>query len=469
MTQDPRGPADRPDAGVPASGQGSGTRRSPLPLLLGAFLAVAVAVTGVVLVGGNQPFSDPGAAVAPTEAADSPAAPRRTVDPKAARTAALGGLLATRAEALLSRDREAWLATVDPASTEFAARQKSVFDNLEQVPFTSLRFEPAGDGPALETERSRQVGPDAWVTRVMTVYRLADGDDGDVRREQYLTLVQRNGTWLVADDADGERTPDIWDLGPVEVVRGERTLVLGTADRDMLQTVADQADEAASEVDAVWGVQWSRRVVVIVPRDQTEMAELLVRPDETGLDQIAAVTTGEIGSNQQTTADRVIVNPTSFGQLGEVGRAVVLAHEITHVAARASGGSGVPIWLSEGFADYVAYRDRDLSRRQVAGDVLELVARGEGPRALATQADFDPATGQIAPAYSSSWLAVEMIAREWSEQELVELYRTVDGTTASGRPAADPVPVEVAVPQVLGTTLPELEQQWLRYLEDLAG
>ncbi len=317
--------------------------------------------------------------------------------------------------------------TVDAASADFAGRQAEVFDNMAEVPFNNIRFEFGGPGPSLDEARMQQVGPGAWVARVVTVYRLAEADDADVRREAYLTMVNRDGTWLVADDADGGSSKDLWDLGPVNVARGDRSLVLGTADADTLDGIAELSDEAAAQVDSVWGTLWPRKVVILVPRDQSEMATLLMRDDEAGLDQVAAVTTGEVGGDEKTSSDRVIVNPSGFGQLEPLGRDVVLTHEMTHVATRATGSSRVPIWLSEGFADYVAYQRTELSRRQIAGDVLELVADGNGPTSLATQSDFDPATGDIAPAYSSSWLAAEMIARQWSEAELVALYRAVEG------------------------------------------
>jgi hypothetical protein len=426
-----------------------------------------VVLAGVALVSGDLDGRDPDASLSPSD--ESAAAPNRTVDPEAARLSALDGLLVARADALLNRDREGWLGTVDAVSSDFATRQAAVFDNLEKVPFNSIRFEFAGDGPALDESRSQQVGPEAWVARVVTIYRLAEADDADVRREQYLTLVNRDGRWLVADDTDGGASSDIWDLGPVNVVRGKRTLVLGTAKTSMLEQIAAIGDKAATKVDDVWGTHWPRKVVVLVPRDQTEMAKLLMRTDETGLDQIAAVTTGEVRSDPSSSADRVIVNPSGFGRLEALGRDVVLTHEFTHVATRATGGSDVPIWLSEGFADYVAYQKTDLSRRQVAGDVLDLVAQGEGPTRLATDADFDPATGDIAPAYSSSWLAAEMISREWSEEDLVDLYRAVDGAGVAGASDPAPVPVGEAVSSVLGISLTEFEQRWLAYLSELSG
>ncbi len=67
------------------------------------------------------------------------------------------------------------------------------------------------------------MGPDAWVARVSFVYRIADADVADVRRDRYLTFVRRGEDWLVADDKDGGKNLDLWDLGPV-TARARRAL-----------------------------------------------------------------------------------------------------------------------------------------------------------------------------------------------------------------------------------------------------
>lgn len=469
---------------VPLSRPRRDGRATWVLVLLVGVLVVALLAAGLVTRDGPQ--GEGADAVASPSASPPAASPQPssspTVDASVLRLQALDEVLAARSAAILARDRAAWLATVDAAATEFAAQQAAVFDNLGQVPLAQWRYEFAGEGPYLPTERRQALGPRAWVARVVLVYRLADADQADVRREEYLTLVQRDGRWLVADDGDGGSATELWDLGPVQVARGARSLVLGTADAATLEEYVTEVDEAATRVDQVWGQEWPRTVVVQVPRDQAEMALLLLRSDEAGLDQIAAVTTGELGLDQPgTSADRVIVNPAGFAQLGPLGREVVLTHEITHVATRATTTSEVPIWLSEGFADYVAYAGTGLSRDVVAADVLEKVRAGTGPAALPTGSDFDPAVTDIAAAYSGSWLAAELVARTYGQDALVAFYRAVAGgfTAESGTPssnAADPAApsaspsvVEVAFAQVLDTDQATFEQAWREYLAELAG
>lgn len=441
-------------------------RGGGLPWLLAVVLVLGV-VLGAVLLGGRVPGGPAASPPVPVPTSSAAVAQRPTVDPVVEREAALVALLERRSAALLARDPVAWAADVDGGSVDFAARQAAVLANLAAVPVATWRYEYAGAGLPPPPQRRAVLGPESWVARVILVYRLADTDSADVRREQHLTLVRRDGEWLLADDADGPTTKDVWDLGPVAVVRGQRSLVLGTATPQELQSYPALVDAAAARVDAVWGTTWPRVVLVVVPRDQAEMARLLQRNDEVGLEQIAAVTTGEAGLGAAESADRVIVNPAGLGLLDDVGRDVVLTHEITHVATRATGTRDVPIWLSEGFADYVAYQGTDLPRDSVAADVLDQVRAGTGPTALPDVAAFDPVNGDIAPAYSGSWLAVDLLVRTYGEPAVIAFYRAV----AAGTPdplGGSPTPEERAFAEVLGTDQATFELQWQQYLAELA-
>ena len=134
--------------------------------------------------------------------------------------------------------------------------------------------------------------------RVRLTYRL-DGTSTTTDREQYLTVVPRGGRWLLAGDTDASENGfdtqrDLWDLGPVRVVRGDRGLVLADArgaDRSQVRRLAEEADQAVEDVDRLWRRDWAHGAVVLLPRTQKAMATL-IGSDGEGLPQIAAVTTG---------------------------------------------------------------------------------------------------------------------------------------------------------------------------------
>lgn len=401
------------------------------------------------------------AVTAPSGPTSAPAL-RSTPDADEARAMAVTELLQTRAAAILDGDEAAWLSTLDPQSS-FRDQQVKVFANLRDVPFGHVSFELAGVAPALSPARQADLGDSAWVARVVADYRIKDFDRTPTQSEVYLTAVRRGDRWYLTSDTDGQSAVQPWDLGRVRVVRGERVIAVGTADTAALRGYAAAGDRAVSRVSRVWGTGWPQRAVLLVPRTQGEMSRLLARSD--GLDQIAAVTTGELGDDGSAGSDRVVINPSAFSRLGDVGQRVVLTHEMTHVAVRSSTSAPVPIWLSEGFADYVGYQGVGLGRRTVAADLLALQRQGEGFTRLPTDEDFDPAATTIAPSYSASWLACSLLADRYGRAKLVRLYRTA-ATDASSDP--DTALVE-AFQGVLDTTQDDFTKRWLRYLDQLSG
>ncbi|MDT3399050.1 hypothetical protein RKE29_20780 [Streptomyces sp. B1866] len=374
-------------------------------------------------------------------------------------------MLDARAAAVRGRDADAFLATVDRAGTAFRAAQRRTFANLAAVPLRSFSYRLVRTGefpPALGGGRR-------LAATVELGYRLAGYDTAPVTARQYLTLVSRAGRWYVASDTGrppGGRPPrQLWDQGPVTVVRGAHSLVLGVLgggrDEAALRRVAAAADRAVPAVGAVWPDRWARRVVVEVPASLDGMAALLgAAPGD--FRDIAAVTTGELGSRGPVPADRVIVNPEAYDLLGDTGRQVVLTHETAHVATRPVTDDSTPLWLSEGYADWAGYLGSGRTARQAAPELAAAVAAGDVPRGLPSDADFrfgaGPAT--LARAYEGGWLACRMIADRWGADRLAAFYRAV------GR-AREPGPaVRDALRRVLGTDPAAFTARWRAYLTD---
>lgn len=424
---------------------------------------VAVLVAGALWVVGQERGWFAGAGEDTTPAVQAEPLDRR---------AGLEQVLTVRAEAMQVKDRARWLAVLDPADPGLHQAQGAVFDHMHEVAFDLVGYEYTGQSP-LPAGRQNQLGPDAWVATVTISYRLAGADTSSVRREQFVTMVLRDRQWYIAGfqdhPADTQPVQDLWELGPVRVTRGERSLVLSDAAGPQ-EAVAAQADRGARLVDEVWGTGWPRTVVVVVPAAPEHMVRLLGRTDAAGLDQIAAVTTGEIGLTYTGIgADRIIVNPSAFERLDATAAQMVMTHEITHVATRSGGGGEVPIWFSEGFADYVAFRSTGLSTWQRAGDVLNLARNGQVPARLPDRDAFDPARGDVAPAYSASYLAVQFMADTHGQDKVLTLFRTVQGTGTRDGITPSAVPVDAAMQKVLGVDLDSFEDQWRTYLRHTAA
>lgn len=352
-------------------------------------------------------------------------------------------VLDRHAAAVLHRDEAAFLADVSDVDPGFRERQRQVFRNLADVPLDSwsYRVESVGTG-----------GDGRPVARVQQGYRLTGYDTTAVTSDAELTLVRRDGRWYVAGDRHDAQ--QLWDQGPVRVVRGVHSLVLGTDGPAVLRSYADAADRAVPAVRRAWGEGWSGRVVVEVPSSPARMAALLHAVPDT-YRGIAAVTTGELGGSSAAPADRVIINPEAFGELSALGRQVVLTHETTHVATRATTTANTPLWLSEGFADWVGYTGTDRTPRQAAPELSRDVAAGKVLRTLPSPADFGTTAGGLAQAYEGAWLACRLIAGEWGDAKLPELYRAV----ATGGP------LDAHLRAVLGIGLDDFTARWRAYVQ----
>ncbi len=379
---------------------------------------------------------EPRAAGAP-RAAPSEAELERVAD--AERLEQVEQLLTARSAAILGRDRTAFLATVDPRATALRARQAAMFDALAAVPLGTWDYRlDQGGGRAADAGLDTRYGPGQWWAPPVTLsYGLAGFDDTPTLDQHHLTFVRRDGGWLLGADDDfdavGGRTPRaLWERGPVVAVRAPGVLALGHKDTSLLRNVAMLASAAIPRVNAVWGEQWGRRVVVVVPSGAAEMASLIDSTQD--FSQIAAVATAEVGDDSGDDAvERILVNPDTFSKLGQLGRRVVLTHEVTHVAARRATGPAVPAWLAEGLADYVGYKDVKVPLSVAAKNLRQDVRSGRLPTGLPADEAFNGGNPALAQAYEQSWLAVRMLVERYGEAELLAFYRAVGASEDTER------------------------------------
>jgi len=429
-------------------------------------LQLLVGVLSLVLLDRQQaPATAPVVAVEQMWPAAVPAVDDRRVE--------VDALLATRSAALLGRDRAAFLATVDPASTELLTRQGALFDALAEVPLEQWAYRILPDTPrAGDTRLDRRYGTGQWWAPGVTLgYSLAKVDTRATVVQHHLTFVLRDSRWLLGADDDfaaiGRATPRaLWDLGPVTAVRAEGTLVLGRPDAvELLRDVAQLTAAAIPKVTDLWGEQWQREVVVVVPTDAAEMAALL--GGDIDLTSIAAVATAELtgGGTYDPAADRILVNPTAFQGLASLGRRVVLTHEVLHVASRRATGPALPAWLAEGLADYVADLDADVPLRVSVRELRRDVRAGRLPERLPVDTDFNGANPKLAQAYEQSWLAVRLLVEQHGEAALLRFYRQI----GAARDIDSATALETAFAAEFATTTEQFISDWRAALQRQLG
>ncbi len=356
-------------------------------------------------------------------------------------------VLDRRAAAVLGHDEKAYAET----------GTRSPYVNLRAVPLADWSYRltalhPDGAGATADAQLS---------------YRIQGYDKAPVTTDRTLTLSRTaDGQWYVTYDRPAKKSAQqLWDQGKVTALKSTHALVLGVGQSGAtLRGYARLADTAVPEVSKAWGTDWTRRVVLLVPGSLNGMAGLLGAP-ASNYRGIAAVTTGEAGGSGQTPADRVILNPEAYAGLGSVGRQVVLTHETTHVATRAHTTAATPLWLSEGYADWIGYLDTGRTPTAAAPELARAVEAGDVPEDLPADKDFgftdDPT--KLAQAYEGGWLACRMIAGHWGEEKLGAFYRAVGAHKERAGAVEDALKTE------LGTTLPDFTARWRDYLTSQLG
>jgi hypothetical protein len=288
-----------------------------------------------------------------------------------------------------------------------------------------------------------------------------------------LTWTQSpGGLELASLTSSGGVTP-LWLTEPLMVSRLPGLVVVGSTKTD-LAPIRRTAERAQTRVkQALPG--WDGHVVVEVPSSQDVLTRILSgAPSE--YDGIAAVTTSTDGSAASSADIHIFLNPEIYGAMDPVAADIVMAHEVVHVATRAPT-TPVPLWWSEGLAEYLAFsgaedsasglgqeqrmrqRLRDRSRAQL---VAALKAGGV-PRELPTSEDFS-GPGRDA-AYESARIACGLLASFDSSHDgsggrrsLVEFQDALAGGVGTGE----------ALRRVFGLSRQSFLARWRTELSRLA-
>lgn len=307
------------------------------------------------------------------------------------------------------------------------------------------------------------LGPDGtWAATVESSWRFAGLDPVPARAELTVTFRADDDGFGVVDLGSGDGAGDaggrlpVWLAGPVEVRRSGDALVLvaeGAGDADRFGRLARAAVDQVREVLP----RWRAGLVVEVPASPERLQEALDAPAG-AYDDVAAVTTTVDGVLAPGAATHVFVNPTVFAGLAAQGAQVVMTHEATHVATEAPT-TEVPLWLLEGFADYVALREVELPIATTAGQVIARVREDGVPRRLPGPSEFDTGTTHLGATYEAAWVACLVLADTGGQARLVDLYRAVSG-------GAD---LDAALRQRYGFGVTGLTRRWQDRLSDLAA
>lgn len=413
-------------------------------------------------------------APAPTPAAE--------VNPfEQARRAGVQDLLDRWAAATRAGDEAALAALFDSAAMpEFLPSEVRRAANLSAVPLSDWGYE-IGTGPEtpVPSDLAEQLqATDVWAPQVYLRYAIAGADQAPTRKPVSLVVARRGDTWALVSDRplpeyDRRTWRGPWDFGPVvarSVSTGDTTsVVIGHSwQQERVDAIVAELVTAVPAVTEMWGTDWSRRAVVLVTADQDEFTEQ-VGDQHSGSDIAAVAVSDAVTPGAETvTGQRVVFSPSAGERLTVASRRAVLRHELTHVATRASTVDGSPMWMLEGFADYVGNRGSGADGgapdvRSVAPTVSAAVAVHGAPTRLPSDADFAAGGERSLAAYESAWTVAAFVADRFGEDRLRELYRHL-----SAGPM-DATVVDERIDTVLGVSTRDLIGQWGAWLTARLG
>jgi hypothetical protein len=448
------------------------TNRAGMRAWLGA--AVAAAILGglaVVTLPGDQPApASQGQAtgVGRPLGAVTPAMPSTvTVDP--ARATAVTELLRGRADALLRRDEKAFLSSIDAyTDQDFIGRQRALFANLAGVPLNTWSYVLHPDDTLDVSSMAATTGADElWAPSVDLRYALTGADLTPTDRSMGYLFARRGSTWYLRSDTAldelGRKTwRGPWDFGPCLVTpTGQGIVLYHPGSEPMADRLSHELDSSVASVTAVWGTGWSQRVALLLPDTPEEMRALVGQgfPVESVV-AVAVADRVEI-PRHVVVGQRVVLSPNGSRALSLASLRVVLRHEITHVAARADTVDGSPMWLLEGFADYVGYRDSGITLAQGAPNLVEVVKNGGPPQNLPEDKDFRGQGRDLDLAYQQAWSVAKFVSDRYGEPALIALYRKLAGAGSVSATQTDEL-----LRAAIGLDRATLLAGWRQYLLD---
>jgi hypothetical protein len=378
--------------------------------------------------------------------------------PAGAQTAPLAAaqaVLDRRAEAVRSGDRASFAATIDPdASAAFRDAQLRSFDGLRSVPIQRYSLEARTDdtGDLGQPVAGGYGGAEVFLPETRQRYRLEGYDDRDAVDVLWLTFVRRGDRWYVGGDDDLEHlgldtSRNLWDLGPVSVLRSTSFLVLHhPEDAARAEALAAIGEEAMGILGERWDQPWAKRIPMILPGDSDELEILL--QSTVDLDKfVAFVGYGAVRDDSwEGTAPRIYIQDENLGGYGRPFQVETLVHELTHAAAASVAGPGIPSWVHEGVAEWEA-AGQPMTPSRPPSDTL--------PH------DHQFTTGSstsIVAAYAASRSAIVALAARAGRTAPAALIAAMGAVKVA--PGSDEHRTSAALQQVAGITLAEFTSSW---------
>jgi hypothetical protein len=421
-------------------------------------VVTCAAATSLTACTGTAPTTGPAPAPSPRVVSAASAVPSTGPGP-GERDALSRAVVRAQQRALRHGRVGAFRATWAADST--ARRQgEEIASNLRamRASVTSLRLRPSEGADPAGGPRLGHFGAAAWDRAVDVRWRTPQmGAGGVVSSLVYTFAPDRRGARVVAVRASpGGREP-IWLHGRLRVAGGRGPVLAVSGSSAQSRLLVRRLRVARRDVQTLL-TDWHGPLTAYLPPGAADFDAVLdARRGQ--YDSVAAVTTAIDGSAEPQAPMAIVFNPRIWPRLTRLGARVVVTHEAVH-AATGPRTAALPLWLSEGFADFVAIRSARVPPRVANAAAVKEIRRRGVPRRLPPDSDFDTGSAQLEPIYEQSRLVVQTIAEHAGLRQLVGFFTAVATRSA---------PVDAAMHSRLGTSRAQVTRQWQRLLIRLRG
>ncbi|MHB8858192.1 MAG: gluzincin family metallopeptidase [Thermoleophilia bacterium] len=326
--------------------------------------------------------------------------------------------LDTYAKALTDKDRAGFAGVLDNENPDFVAAELQRFDNLAAVPFGQFR---------LQLVSQSETAPGTIAAKIDSSYTLRDsfGELPDPRREAYF-LVRRPDGWKLSGDASQQtlgknRAARFEDFGKVEVIAGQRSLVLYHASQEgVARQVQEMTDAAMPRLESIFPDAGFPKVPLKVYDNKSEI-------DQTFPGKWQEWTGGAslmLGDKAEQGGE-IIIDAEVFSRTDQTSPGYnqkMIAHELTHIALFPISGNRTPPFLVEGLADYVGGIE-DISmlkdRLRGGGAISPTLSDIYQPGSFSALLSTDAAT----LAYEEADSAVALLETKYGNDKVMALLR----------------------------------------------
>jgi hypothetical protein len=215
------------------------------------------------------------------------------------------------------------------------------------------------------------------------------------------------------------------------------------------------AERALTRVDHYWREPWRHKIVILAPTTTGELHRMLQATFDVKKFVAFAYASEDLEHGLRFIGRRIILNWKAIATRTTDSLLTILAHELTHVATRASAGPETPAFIEEGIAEYVGYNGDPSSLSYLRS----AVSAGNFDGKLPLDYQFTTGSGRdIYLSYQKAESAVSFFINRWGSARFVRFYRALGRQRVV--PGTARFHLDLALRRAIGVGFQGFQKRW---------